>query len=68
MKNMEALSLEDLEMISGGGAFDTGNMGGAAKALLDDSQVQVTQSFVWLKNKLFTDPMVNHSFVWLKNK
>lgn len=33
MKNMEALSLEDLEMVSGGGYIDTGNVEQAAKDL-----------------------------------
>lgn len=44
---MEALSLEELEMVSGGNNIDTGNMREAAKALSADPPV--TQSFVWIK-------------------
>ena len=47
MKNMEALNLEELEMVSGGSYIDTGNMEEAAKALLTDPPVK--QSFVWIK-------------------
>lgn len=47
MKNMEALSMEELEMVNGGSNIDMGNMGAAVKARLDEPMEK--QSFVWLK-------------------
>lgn len=49
MKNMEALSLKELEMVSAGSHIDKRNMGEAAKALLADPLVK--RLFCWLKNK-----------------
>ena len=46
MKNMEALSMEELEMVSGGKNVDMANMGEAAKAPFNES---LMQSFVWIK-------------------
>ena len=35
MKNMAALSMDELELVSGGSYIDTGNMGEAAEALYE---------------------------------
>lgn len=35
MKSMEALNMEELEKVNGGGYLDTGNMGEAAEALYE---------------------------------
>lgn len=49
LKNMEAMSLEKIEMVSGGNYINTENRIEAGKEFLADPFMR--QSFVWIKNK-----------------